>query len=810
MAVNLGPIGIYNVFVIQDMNMSNTDAEGRVAVGGNVTLQNYGIGASISPLPPFGTDASFVIGGNVNVTSGSNFSGNTIRRASSSVINYTMGNPNGTFVTGNPINFTEIATYLKCASTFWGNLTATGTASVSFGGLTLTGTEPDLNIFEINANDVAGSGLSLNQLNGINIVAPLSSTVLINVIGTNIAFGSYQIFRNGVTATRSDARLILWNFPQAATWTNSTTAIYGSVLAPFADATTVSSQINGNIIFNSLTGTSEIHNELFEGTLPDPQSCLTEIASISIEKEVSPDNGVTWFSADTAPGPDVPSNTNPRFRFTVTNNGTATLTNVIVTDDVYGLIGTIATLEKSASDQFIFDGTWVLGQNVNTATATGEYDGNTFSDTNSTYWVGVEAALPAITVKKEVSPDNGVTWFDANKLPGPNVVFPNNPQFRFTVTNTGNVTLTNVTVTDNVYLTVIGPTDLNPGESETVTINGTWALGQQSNIATATCDQGVTHENTAFWFGVEAAAPSIEVDKYVSPDNGVTWFEANAPVGPPVPQGTDPQFQFTVVNTGNITLTNVIVNDNVYGLVLGPIASLAPGESSSTIVVGTWALGNQMNIATATSDEGVSDADVAYWFGEEAPQPEINIIKEVSNDNGITWYDADTPPGLNVAIGTNPLFRVTVTNVGDVTLTNVQVTDDIYGFVGTMPVLPPGDSASWIIVGTWVLGQNVNAATVTGEYDGNTLSDTNSTYWFGVIPSITIEKYVSVDNGATWQEADTSPGPLLPDGVTPQFKFIVTNTGDVTLTNIEVTDSVFGVIGTLPSLDPGDSNEWII
>ena len=39
-------LGAYPVWI------SNTDAEGRVAVGGNATLSNYGVGAGISPLPP--------------------------------------------------------------------------------------------------------------------------------------------------------------------------------------------------------------------------------------------------------------------------------------------------------------------------------------------------------------------------------------------------------------------------------------------------------------------------------------------------------------------------------------------------------------------------------------------------------------------------------------------------------------------------------------------------------------------------------------------------------------------------------------
>lgn len=53
---------------LADLNLSNTDAEGRVAVGGNATLSNYGVGAGITPLPPANTDPSFVVDGSVDVT----------------------------------------------------------------------------------------------------------------------------------------------------------------------------------------------------------------------------------------------------------------------------------------------------------------------------------------------------------------------------------------------------------------------------------------------------------------------------------------------------------------------------------------------------------------------------------------------------------------------------------------------------------------------------------------------------------------------------------------------------------------------
>lgn len=274
MAINFGSAGEYNVFVFGNLSLSNTDAEGRVAVGGNATLSNYGVGASILPLPPSGSDASLVVNGDLDVSAGSNACGNTIVSPSSTVINYTMGNPNGSLLTATPIDFAEAERYLKCASIFWSGLVPNGTGSVVFGQLNLTGIDETLNIFRFDSTNIYGTGLALNQLNGINIIAPAGSTILITVDGPNILYGSYQIFRNGIAASRADARKILWNHPDALTWSNSATAIYGSVLAPFAAATTTFSQINGNIVFESFTGNAESHNELFTGELPEPTVCL--------------------------------------------------------------------------------------------------------------------------------------------------------------------------------------------------------------------------------------------------------------------------------------------------------------------------------------------------------------------------------------------------------------------------------------------------------------------------------------------------------------------------------------------------------
>jgi len=69
-----------------------------------------------------------------------------------------------------------------------------------------------------------------------------------------------------------------------------------------------------------------------------------------------------------------------------------------------------------------------------------------------------------------------------------------------------------------------------------------------------------------------------------------------------------------------------------------------------------------------------------------------------------------------------------------------------------------------------------------------------------------VEKYVSVDGGTTWEDADDLTGPFFICDTDPQFKFVVTNTGNVDLTGIILTDSDFDLSHcTVPPLAAGAS-----
>lgn len=269
---NLGVANDFNVFVFTDHTQSSVDSEGRVAVGGKATYVNYGVGSALTVSQ---TRDDLIVQGEIDITSGTNFAGNTIIYPTGTVTNYTMTNNNGVPnqpLVGSPINFTVAQIELTAMSLNLSALPTNGTVENSFGQIVLTGTDPDLNIFMFNGLNVDGEGLRLDTANGINIIAPAGSTIIITIGGENVGFGSYAIFRNGVTSTREDGALILWNFFQATTAFNQNLSITGSVLAPYANWEAIGfGNINGTIVCNSLSnagGTLEEHNVPFTGCLP--------------------------------------------------------------------------------------------------------------------------------------------------------------------------------------------------------------------------------------------------------------------------------------------------------------------------------------------------------------------------------------------------------------------------------------------------------------------------------------------------------------------------------------------------------------
>ncbi len=109
--------------------------------------------------------------------------------------------------------------------------------------------------------------------------------------------------------------------------------------------------------------------------------------------------------------------------------------------------------------------------------------------------------------------------------------------------------------------------------------------------------------------------------------------------------------------------------------------------------------------------------------------------------DGSGWVDGDNATGPFLVSGPVQL-SVVVVNTGNVPLTGVSVSDSKFGFVPlNQTTLAPGAVAIGNFSVTWVSGQQVSVASVTGTHNGLNFTDSDSAYYFGFV---VVQKYVRI------------------------------------------------------------------
>src|SRR5690606_14439382 len=150
--------------------------------------------------------------------------------------------------------------------------------------------------------------------------------------------------------------------------------------------------------------------------------------------------------------------------------------------------------------------------------------------------------------------------------------------------NTGNVTLSNVEVEDPLYNLTFGPVTLSPSASETFTYTYTITqvdIDNGSIYNEATVSGGDPNnspvEDTDDETVTAIQTPNLTLLKEgVFDDNNMDGF-AQA--------GETMTFTFQVLNTGNVTIFNAVIQDpviNVANLVVVP-STLPPGGSGTAV-----------------------------------------------------------------------------------------------------------------------------------------------------------------------------------------------------------------------------------
>jgi uncharacterized repeat protein (TIGR01451 family) len=189
--------------------------------------------------------------------------------------------------------------------------------------------------------------------------------------------------------------------------------------------------------------------------------------------------------------------------------------------------------------------------------------------------------------------------------------------YTFTVTNPGNVSLTNVTVADPLPgLSAITFTGGDTDSDNKLDITETWTYSATYAVTQANIDAGVV--NNIATTDSDQTPPKDGPDTTPLPQNPALSVikSATAATG----SGgliTKITYSIVVKNTGNVTVSNIQVVDNNATITGGanPIPSLLPGASATltaehTVTPADVTAGYVQNSATATGDSNLGTDDV--------------------------------------------------------------------------------------------------------------------------------------------------------------------------------------------------------
>jgi uncharacterized repeat protein (TIGR01451 family) len=361
------------------------------------------------------------------------------------------------------------------------------------------------------------------------------------------------------------------------------------------------------------------------------------------------------------------------YSITVTNTGDETLNAVAVTDSMFGDISS-SFLSPLASQQsvtktfthVVTDGDPAILHNEVTASGTGADSKTRVTDTASCD-TNVNQQ-PAIKVVKG-GPD---TAHVGDKI-----------TYDFTVTNTGDVTLHNVTLVDpkcDTGFTPVGShgTTMATGEVWKYTCTHTVLESDPDplpNTVTASgvspLDQTVSSQSSHV---VDLIHPDISIVKSSSVSSGIP--------------GSEVTYSYLVKNTGDTDLKDVSVDDNVIGHI-GDIALLAAG-ASQTLTSDPYTLGTTdvTNIGTAKGCDALGGLagcveDHSTVLVKVVSSPGLSSVKTATD---LAFYSG--------AVGDTVVYRYAVTNTGDTPLKDIKVTDDKLGPIGTIAALAAGQTDS--------------------------------------------------------------------------------------------------------------------
>ncbi|MFD1078588.1 LPXTG cell wall anchor domain-containing protein [Longispora fulva] len=554
-----------------------------------------------------------------------------------------------------------------------------------------------------------------------------------------------------------------------------------------------------------------------QGTPPTTvtDSATYRVYGLTILKEVCTSTDPTdcgqggsgpWAAAATGP-----VGSTAYWRITVANTGSLNLTGITLADPKESGCVTIAgSFDLAAHVTKIFScSTGPVTDNItNTVTASFVPPGGTTTVTtppsSATYTVY------ALTLEKEVctsataadcqSPGVG-PWAKVTTVPVGTTAY-----WRITVTNTGKVTLTGITVADateatcQTAATTAGAFSLAPAATKVLYCSTAALTGDKTNTATATFTPPGTETPQTATSSATAHTQGLTIVKKVCTGTGADCAGATGPWAPTAtgPVGSTAYWQITVTNTGSVNLTGVQIADP---LAPGCVKTLDVPTGTPQVFYCSSAdvQHNLTNVAKATwtvdgRTSSTPDASATYKVYA------LTVLKEVCQSltpaNCGSGGTGPWGPSTTVPKGGTAYWRITVTNTGDETLTAITLTDSVEPACATA-IGGPFTLAKAAVKQVYCSTSNVTADTantVTGTFtppDKPPVTVPPTTAEVKVFAMTLLKEVCTSADPANcgsggigpWAAAGTGPV-----GSTAYWRLTATNTGTVALTGITVAD----------------------
>ncbi|MFB6891636.1 GEVED domain-containing protein [Kitasatospora sp. NPDC056327] len=497
------------------------------------------------------------------------------------------------------------------------------------------------------------------------------------------------------------------------------------------------------------------------------------------------------------------------YSFELTNNGNVTLAPVRVDEGVFTGSGTLspvvcpdgaASLAPGAvitcTAEYTVTQTDVNGGLVeNTATATGTPPGGGTPVTSPPGAVTVPfVPRPSLVVEKSADRQHLVA--------GETVTYS------YLVTNTGNTTLTGITVTEGAFsgsgrLSAVscpdGAVSLDPGR--VVTCTATYVV-TQADVDAGRIDNAATAGGTPPG-GTPVTSPPGGTSVTTEPRPALTVVKSadreRLVVGQTV------TYTYAVTNTGNVTLTGITVDETAW-TGSGPAPRVGCPEAAGSLAPGAQVLCTATYVVTqADADRGtVRNTATATGTppgrGTPVTSPPSTATVPHESRPALVLEKTAAPASVGRA-GEQVVYTYTITNTGNVTLTGVGVTETAFtGTGGRAPVvcrpadedgLRPGQqllcSTAYVVTQADVdAGAFRNTAVATGTPPGGgSVTSPPSTADVTGVPAPGLSLVKSADRASAAVGEDVT------------YAFTLTNTGNVTLTGVTVTESAFNGSGAL-------------